>query len=172
VPSTPSREVAESQVIIATPPPTPPTILLPLHGQVKSLLRATSNKGEMSVAGRENERAAIQHFLDIFFDDGAMVEAAPTSLFISGSPGTGKTALVNSVVADIAQDKAMVLFINCMALKTVDALRDLVCEELRAKQGKKSPAKKVKNGNDVNSLLRSLGSKWSVLVAPCAHLRC
>ncbi|KAH6914486.1 Cdc6B protein [Coprinopsis sp. MPI-PUGE-AT-0042] len=161
-----SRSLSSSQ----PPPPTPPTILLPLHGQVKSLLRATSNKGEMSVAGRENERAAIQSFLNVFFDDGSMVDAAPTSLFISGSPGTGKTALVNSVVGDIAQDKAMVLFINCMALKTVDALRDHVCQELRAKQGQTSRAKKVKAGNDINSLLRSLGSKCLLILDELDHI--
>ncbi|EAU91155.1 Cdc6B protein [Coprinopsis cinerea okayama7 len=169
IPSTPTREVAD--LAIATPPPTPPTALLPLHARVKAQLRATCNNADMSMAGREAEKATIQRFLDAFVDDASMQDDTPTSLFISGSPGTGKTALVNSVVQNIGKDTSIVtVFVNCMTLKTVDALLNQFADVLRSKQGHTSRAKKAKVQNDVNSLLLSLDTKCLLILDELDHI--
>ncbi|KAJ7282967.1 hypothetical protein C8J57DRAFT_1219121 [Mycena rebaudengoi] len=76
------------------------------------------------MAGRDSERAAISAFFSSLETEADLVEY--TSLYISGSPGTGKTALVNSVIS-----------INCMALNSVDALWERLVEELGGTSDKK-----------------------------------
>ena len=68
----------------------------------------------MSIEGRETERAVIESFLHSLDGGSDVVESV---LYISGSPGTGKTALVNSIIAStkVAEDVKVVL-INCMTI--------------------------------------------------------
>lgn len=113
-----------SQLSLATPPPSPPTILLPLHARARALLRPTCNDGPQ-MAGREKERSKIEVFLRDFIA-GTTSHEEHTALYISGSPGTGKTALVNMVLNalenDIVAQNVLVLAVNCMALGGVDAV--------------------------------------------------
>ncbi|TFK20937.1 Cdc6B protein [Coprinopsis marcescibilis] len=169
IPATPTREVAE--LTIATPPPTPPTVLPPLHSRAKALLRATCNNEDTIMAGRDTERATIQKFLSLFVDSASMQEDAPTSLFISGSPGTGKTALVNSIIQTVTGDTSVVkISINCMTLKTVDALWDQLALELKSKQGQSGRTKKAKGHNNVHTLLLSLGAKCLLVLDELDHI--
>ncbi|KAG6372396.1 hypothetical protein JVT61DRAFT_7867 [Boletus reticuloceps] len=53
------------------------------------------------------------------------------SLFISGSPGTGKTVLINSVLAGFeCSHDFKVITVNCMAQDNVDNLWDCLCENI------------------------------------------
>jgi len=85
-----------------------------------------------------------------------------TSLFISGSPGTGKTALVNSIIRSLHDDddQVQVISINCMALQNVDALWKRLIEDLGASRQRPTRAKKAHNRNAVEALLSSLETKW------------
>jgi len=139
--STPTREAAEPTMV--TPPPTPPAALQPIHVQARALLRSTCNNVHNTIAGRDAERAIILAFVAAFSSDAVMdQDTVPTSLFISGAPGTGKTALVNEVLRDVGSD-VKVVSINCMALKSVDALWERIHEEFgdRKPAGKRSKAK-------------------------------
>jgi cell division control protein 6 len=97
------------------------------------------------------ERQVIKDFvLSLLRDD----KEDTTTLYISGSPGTGKTALVNSVLCEFQSD---VVSINCMALNSVDELWDRMVEEL---DGKKGRGKKAKGREAVLKALGELDGKW------------
>lgn len=144
-PRTPTS--APSEISLATPPPTPPSALQPISARARALLRATcNNNGKLS--GRTNEAALVQCFIRLFLSasDG---DKEHNVLYISGSPGTGKTALVNAVTdgmqAEFTEASAKFVSVNCMALNNVDALWTRLTEVLgdasgpRGNKGKQSP---------------------------------
>ena len=165
--ATPTSNLTELSLL--TPPPTPPASLLPIHARVRALLRSTCNSTSSSIAGRDAERTSLLEFLTSFIDGTSMDhDILTTSMFISGAPGTGKTALVNNVIRDLSakNDHVKVISINCMALKSVDALWDRIIEDLATTPKRKSTAKKNKktNGHDrLKALLSALNTQWYVI---------
>ena len=161
-PQTPTEE--KFQLAIATPPPTPPTALLPLHARARALLRSTCNNTQAQIAGRDTERAAIVDFLTSFIQGTpGNNEGGPSSMFISGSPGTGKTALVNAIIRELSTENitdVKVVSINCMALKGLDALWERMIEELGEGPKRKNSSKKLKGREAVSAILTSLSVKW------------
>ncbi|KAI0371145.1 P-loop containing nucleoside triphosphate hydrolase protein [Pilatotrama ljubarskyi] len=134
-----------SHLSLATPPPTPPSCLLPIHVRARALLRPTCNDTPQ-FAGRASERQKIESFLINFLAEQTNSEV-PSTLYISGSPGTGKTALVNAILAALdsklqAKD-IQVLSVNCMALNGVDAVWQRLADVLGNSKGS-GRAKKVK----------------------------
>lgn len=92
------------------------------------------------------------------------VDAQQTVLFISGSPGTGKTALVNSVLGDMQSELAdavvNIISVNCMALNNVDALWDRLLEALGTGVGPSKVKKsKVTPYQALNKLLMDMETK-------------
>lgn len=142
-----------SLLSLATPPPTPPTSLLPIHVRARALLRPTCNDSPQ-FAGRSTERQKIESFLISFLADQIDSEA-PSTLYVSGSPGTGKTALVNAVLAameaKLQAKGTRVLSVNCMALAGVDAVWQRLADILgsgckvagRGKKSKQTPKQVV-----------------------------
>ena len=118
---------------------------------MRALLRATSN-GVTGMMGRTEERTIIEAFIGSFIAGEAQNH---TSLYISGSPGTGKTALVNDVLrmsrGNFDAHGIRASLINCMALKGVDAVWDNLAEVLdedrvegrRTRKLRESSAKRV-----------------------------
>jgi len=101
-------------------------------------------------------------------DDSAMdADDAATNLYISGSPGCGKTALVNSILSELSPEATgiKIIFINCMALNDLDGLWERMSEELDAAHKQSSPSKsrKGKGRAAVEALLSSLRTKWYVV---------
>ncbi|KAH9935386.1 uncharacterized protein B0H18DRAFT_412107 [Fomitopsis serialis] len=149
-PRTPSSSF--NGLSLATPPPSPPSALLPLHVRVRALLRATSN-GLTGMSGRTSERAVIESFFAAFVSGD---QGDRTSLYISGSPGTGKTALVNDVLracrSELESQGTKAIVINCMAIKGVDAIWDSVADVIdegqsnsrRRRKAKESSAQRVR----------------------------
>lgn len=76
------------------------------------------------------------------------------ALYISGSPGTGKTALVNSVLSTLSPDE--LISINCMALTTLDELWVRLLEELGG--GAKKGREKCREA--VLEVLTDLTGRW------------
>uniref|UniRef100_A0A673JBC7 Cell division control protein n=1 Tax=Sinocyclocheilus rhinocerous TaxID=307959 RepID=A0A673JBC7_9TELE len=81
---------------------------------------------------REAERAAIVSFLE-----NHVVAEKPSSLYISGAPGTGKTACLNCV---LQEQKALLkgvqtVLINCMNLRSSHAIFPLLGERLGVPKG-------------------------------------
>lgn len=93
-------------------------------------------------------------------DTGA--SAVNTTLYISGSPGTGKTALVNSVLRDLESEPGLkVVSVNCMALNNVDALWDHLLDELMDGKKVKGWGKKPRGREAVLKALSEIRhSRW------------
>lgn len=137
---------------------------MPVHARARALLRSTCNNMNDSIAGRDEERAAIQHFITSFLTATCIEQdETETSLYISGSPGTGKTALVNSILrlADIDASGIKIVSINCMALTSVDALWERLVEEFDGSKRKLAvKSKKAKGKEAAMALLATLNTKW------------
>ncbi|KAH7888789.1 P-loop containing nucleoside triphosphate hydrolase protein [Phlebopus sp. FC_14] len=116
--------------VLSTPPPTPSDSHLPIHTRARALLRATCNS-TTAIAGRAAERDIIVNFIE-GAKSASCDDSQSSTLFISGSPGTGKTALVNSVLADfeVHCGDLQVVSVNCMTFQNVDTLWQRVCESL------------------------------------------
>jgi cell division control protein 6 len=89
-----------------------------------------------AITGRTAERAAILSFLTtlVLSSSGRASSAAIfTSLYISGTPGTGKTALVRQILKDLpstlADDDVFTVYINCMGLQE-GVVWDRIVEEI------------------------------------------
>ncbi|KAJ6476050.1 P-loop containing nucleoside triphosphate hydrolase protein [Mycena vitilis] len=170
VSATPTAEIA--QLSLVTPPPTPPNSLLPIHARARALLRATCNSPATDMAGRDSERIAISAFFASLIDEADVVEH--TSLYISGSPGTGKTALVNAVLRTLDVNHVKVITINCMALNSVDTLWERLVEELRPTADKKRKTagrpKKLQGRDIVDALLTTLSTKCIIILDELDHI--
>ncbi|KAI0674986.1 P-loop containing nucleoside triphosphate hydrolase protein [Trametes maxima] len=134
-----------SQLTLATPPPTPPSSLLPIHVRARTLLRPTCNDAP-KFAGRLAERQRIESFLISFLAELTDLDV-PSTLYVSGSPGTGKTALINAVLsamdAQLQSKNALVLSVNCMALDGAEAVWQRLAEVLGC--GGKAPGRSRKS---------------------------
>jgi cell division control protein 6 len=114
------------------------------------------------------EREVIKAFIaddndDMSQCDGEGKDTTPSTLYISGSPGTGKTALVNSVLRDfhIPSSELRIVSINCMALNSVDELWVRIVEELGDGE-KKGRGKQLKGKEAVLKVLKEMDGRWYV----------
>ena len=83
---------------------------------LKMALRCSSagvNAGNV-IVGREDEKAAVGKYLESGRIDGTA--GAPRSLYISGAPGTGKTALVTAISNKLREEGWNTAFVNCMGM--------------------------------------------------------
>ncbi|KAF8627835.1 hypothetical protein AX15_004252 [Amanita polypyramis BW_CC] len=160
----PSHEISR----LATPP-TAPKLLLPLHARVKSVLRATCNDASSAITCRDAERDVITNFIQPFVNE----EAIQRCLYISGSPGTGKTALLNSVLQTLNSDLCNVISINCMILNGVDALWKKLFDDLVStyvELGKILRLRKLKGRGAVEAVLAALSTKCILVLDELDHI--
>ncbi|KAA1472809.1 P-loop containing nucleoside triphosphate hydrolase protein [Dentipellis sp. KUC8613] len=168
VPQTPASAMA--RLDIQTPPSTP-SFRLPLHARARALLRATCNSTS-NIAGRASERDIIRGFITAFFASKLKkADLANPVLYISGSPGCGKTALVNSVLTDLEVEMfekgVNVAVINCMALSGLDAVWDRLYEELG---GATKRARKTRSSDLVEGLLARRETKCILVLDEIDHV--
>ncbi|OAX44149.1 P-loop containing nucleoside triphosphate hydrolase protein [Rhizopogon vinicolor AM-OR11-026] len=168
IPSTPATSLPA--LVISTPPPTPPVSLLPVYTRARGLLRSTSTSLS-PIACREDERQLILEFITSSWSNNEY-----TSLYISGTPGTGKTALVNSVLRSLEQSEGTsdlrVISINCMALGGIDALWDRLYEELCRTRAPKCGVRpcKAKGKQAVEKALSTLNDKCVLVLDELDHI--
>jgi len=113
--STPVVELGNLQ--LATPPVTPSNsgnntkanpFTISFYSQARALLRTSSSStSAVTFNWRESERATIADFFAGKCDK--------SSLYISGTPGTGKTALVNDILKGMADDVRSE-YVNCVGM--------------------------------------------------------
>ncbi|KAI6129306.1 P-loop containing nucleoside triphosphate hydrolase protein [Pisolithus croceorrhizus] len=129
-----------STLALSTPPPTPHATLLPIHARARALLRATCND-KSPITGRVTERETIKNFICSSWES----QSTYPSLFISGMPGTGKTALVNAVLNELEEDRDVeVISVNCVAYHNLDALWDHLRDTFATTQPIKGSPRKVR----------------------------
>ncbi|KIK79308.1 hypothetical protein PAXRUDRAFT_16395 [Paxillus rubicundulus Ve08.2h10] len=160
-----------SVLVLSTPPPTPPVALLPIYTRARALLRVTCN-GDSPIAGRTAERDIIAKFIASARERNCYGEPLKSSLFISGTPGTGKTALVNSVLAGFGHcDDLDVMSINCVGVHNVDALWEHLCENIESIRSAKSTGNsKAKGKRLLNQLLTSSERRCLVVLDELDHI--
>ncbi|KAG9008462.1 AAA ATPase [Tulasnella sp. 427] len=98
----------------------------------------STSEGSVTIAARDTERASIEQFVlgGGFLDDNSVenAEEAISTLYISGQPGTGKTALVTDVLRKLADrntaSSLTPIYVNCTGLSDVKAVWDRVWEEV------------------------------------------
>ncbi|KAF1394578.1 hypothetical protein PFLUV_G00002500 [Perca fluviatilis] len=97
-----------------------------------SVKRALHTAVPERLLSRDTERAAIRSFLEE-----KALQRLPGSLYISGAPGTGKTACLNCVLQDMKAALAPVqtVVVNCMSLRSSHAIFPLLADKLRAPGG-------------------------------------
>ncbi|KAG8832832.1 AAA ATPase [Serendipita sp. 399] len=108
--STPVIELGNLQ--LATPPVTPVKIRnepSTIYAQTRALLRP-STTASVAFIGRQSERAVITKFFN---------NEATTCLYISGTPGTGKTALVSDIIKG-QEPTLSSKYLNCMGMGVED----------------------------------------------------
>ncbi|KAG8747844.1 AAA ATPase [Ceratobasidium sp. 414] len=125
-----------------TPPATPPTTLS-LHARARALLRP----GPGEVIGRERERAVLVDFLSSFASGSSSQSGGVhqySAAYISGAPGTGKTALVSDILRGITTDDMRGIYVNCTGLKQEGSVWARVLEE----GGFEPPKGKASSGSE------------------------
>jgi cell division control protein 6 len=144
----------------------PPVVLVPIHARVRALLRSTCN-GTFTIAGRSAERDVITKFVASARETTVSDAPLKSSLFISGTPGTGKTALVNSVLTGLEYCQDLkVITVNCMALNNVDDLWNCICENIEnSTLVKRNRGVKAKGKRLLDRLLASQERRWYTI--PC-----
>ncbi|PVU94596.1 hypothetical protein BB561_002426 [Smittium simulii] len=84
---------------------------------------------KLEIIGRTDERAEIKKYIDILLHD-----KLGGSLYISGNPGTGKSActidVIESNLPSIYQNNTFVVFINCMVITSAKQLYDTILSNI------------------------------------------
>ena len=176
--NTPSRAI--SRLSLTTPPPTPalnsPSLSIvdtakkttSSYTEACALLRPQGHESE-ALIGREQERARILDFLAPFMADQRLSDKV-FSLYVSGAPGTGKTALVNQILSSVSfvddmntsHASVRVININCMALGAKDGFTGVwerCADELDLpKETRRGSPTKIDWGHRFGKLFQ--GRKW------------
>lgn len=131
VPVTPRHRVMSvgklSRRVTPKTPQTPSTSQTIYH-QARQLFSRSSDPGQL--IGREKERNTLRSFL------GRSDSSQPHGcLYVSGPPGTGKSAMVNEVTNGLIAESstARKAYVNCMSIKSSKdlyfTLLELLCDE-------------------------------------------
>ncbi|XP_027210266.1 cell division control protein 6 homolog [Penaeus vannamei] len=78
---------------------------------------------------REKQVADMESFLKEHLQN-----VKPGSLYVSGAPGTGKTASLNSILDSMKLPNIKKVFLNCMTLRTAGAIYSKIVSELGLQQ--------------------------------------
>ncbi|KXX75104.1 Cell division control protein 18 [Madurella mycetomatis] len=105
--------------------PLTPTSLQTVYHQARQLFSRSADPGEL--IGRDEERAQMNEFLE------RCKTSRPSGcLYVSGPPGTGKSAMVNRITEKAASESASVrkAYINCMSIKSSKDLYITLLDQL------------------------------------------
>ena len=128
VPITPRHRVllAGSKLNPGTPrtPATPSNASTTLYRQARQLFSRSSNSGKL--IGREDERTELSKFITARLDS-----KSAGCLYVSGPPGTGKSAFVDEIVQEFVGESSFALStINCMSVRSTKDLSQKLCGDL------------------------------------------
>ncbi|KAH6650705.1 P-loop containing nucleoside triphosphate hydrolase protein [Chaetomium tenue] len=93
--------------------PLTPTTLQTVYHQARQLFSRSAGPGQL--IGRDDEREQLHKFLE------RCNTTRPSGcLYVSGPPGTGKSAMVNSITDEVVSgsDSVRKAYINCMSIKS------------------------------------------------------
>lgn len=139
---TPPKQKKNNENINPTTPNTPSTLLYklnlntPKRSSHKNLFdspyqdarRALHSTLPNRMPARENELNELRKFINACIENNTS-----GSLYISGPPGTGKTAAINLIMNDLRYSEIEKIFINCTAIKSSGAIYSHISKELGLK---------------------------------------
>lgn len=103
-----------------------------VYAQARQLFTQASNG---KVIGREAERTQLTKFISV-----AIESRVGGCTYVSGPPGTGKSALVHEIMQDFQAQSTKVAIVNCVSLKSSKDVLARLNEEFGSVQGSpKSP---------------------------------
>lgn len=108
--------------------PLTPTAAQTIYHQARQLFSRSADPGQLT--GREDERSRLRAFLSQ--RDSSQPHGC---LYVSGPPGTGKSAMINEITTEAVTDSSSVrkAYINCMSIKSSKdlyvTLVELLCDE-------------------------------------------
>ncbi|TVY94555.1 Cell division control protein [Lachnellula willkommii] len=153
-PITPRHRVAITPKALTprTPrtPGTPSGSITTIYSRARQLFTRSSEPGRL--VGRETERQELLSFVQE-----RVAKTFGGCIYVSGPPGTGKSAMVNEVTSDLEESPVTKkAYVNCMSLKTskdlYGSLLESLCDEevlegdeVKTLQGMFAPKKKAKN---------------------------
>lgn len=105
-------------------PSTPSNSVPTLYNAARQLFVRSAHPGRL--VGRDNERAELDEFIQK-----RVAARRGGCLYVSGPPGTGKSALVNEVCGSLKDAEAVKMtYVNCMSLRTSQDLYGKLIEDL------------------------------------------
>jgi cell division control protein 6 len=112
-PGTPRHRVQIAARLPGTPrTPKTPGGASTLYNKARQLFVRSAAPGRL--IGRDTERTEVRSFINE-----GIASSSGGCLYISGPPGTGKSALVNEVIAELDEDAVLrKSYINCMSIKS------------------------------------------------------
>ncbi|KAI1465803.1 cell division control protein Cdc6 [Daldinia caldariorum] len=136
VPVTPRHRVMSAgRVSKRLFPQTPltPTALQTVYHHARQLFSRSADPGQL--IGRDEERSQLKEFLQ------RCSKPNPNGcIYVSGPPGTGKSAMINEVTQELVEKKTVKkAYINCMSIKSskdlYGTLIDQICDETDISEG-------------------------------------
>ena len=105
-------------------PSTPGGIIATVYGKARQVFARSNEPGKL--VGREAEKAELNTFIQQHIQ-----QVSGGCLYVSGPPGTGKSAMVSEVVASMEESPVVIkAYINCMSIKTTKDLYGNLIDEL------------------------------------------
>lgn len=102
----------------------------PKSSKQRSIKRALVDNVNFRLPGRETEFDELSSYIN-----NIVATNGSGSLYISGAPGTGKTATLNKIInSDELKKKLKIVFINCTGISSIGSIYKKVCEELNLKR--------------------------------------
>lgn len=131
----------QTKVVAKSQPKLSPTCLLdklslgsppPVARSKYQSARKTLNSAETyNLPGREKELAELSEFLSA-----GLKHQSSSSMYISGPPGTGKTASLSKLLnASEFSDQFKRIYVNCTAISSIGSIYKKVCSELKIQTG-------------------------------------
>jgi cell division control protein 6 len=116
-----------------------PTVPQTVYTQARQLFTRSANAGHL--VGREAEREKLTSFIH-----GGIESQNGGCLYVSGPPGTGKSAMVEEVCHDIGLQSVKVAHVNCASMRAArdvySKLTEIFCDDSQV--FKKSEAERLK----------------------------
>lgn len=107
--------------------PLTPTAAQTIYHQARQLFSRSADPGQL--IGREDERTKLREFLGRH-----STSQAHGCLYVSGPPGTGKSAMVNEITSEVVAEATSTrkAYVNCMSIKSSKdlyfTLVELLCD--------------------------------------------